>query len=598
MVYSTTGTVVDKKKNPVQTAMGIAAANKTPVVTGAANSPTLGNGGINYASANAPGRQSIVSNQAQIKNDDAYRQSEIARTLAVITNRQNQGQDVSAQQKYLTTNLGYQAPMTQAAANVQAAPAPAAQNNFAIPGSRTEATLGRIDDFINKQSGFQFTKPDAFVYDQNTDPAYQAQLAEAKRNVATQQADTNAGLRATGQGKSSWSETVANQIGTGAMESIANNLVPALMQQAYQRYSDDANRDLQVQQMNYGVGQDAIGNLGNLYGLQNQEYFQNPLQQAQITGTFLPTEARDAINKIDSLKQQAEAKGITAEERSALSKQADFIRNQLTGMGIDASQYGANVSRADAAKVTPGIRTLQGQAMDLSNKQANLNAAATYMDASGKIITPQSDWTGLARQATNPNGQLTLAGRNQLSQEDQRMQDNAFRAEQFAYQKARDAVADSQWGAQFQQNADQFGLNYALQKLQQQDDNAYRDAMLAINQDENSRAWLGLGNGKPPEYNGMTANQVLNALQSQFTIDGAKNPQYYEKDKDGNDVLKPSAKEDLYMMISSYGLPVGQDDQVMLSMGLTQKEIQQFDKKVQEQNDKTSPPVGAVSAGK
>ncbi|WP_339297561.1 hypothetical protein MKY92_21645 [Paenibacillus sp. FSL R5-0623] len=49
------------------------------------------------------------------------------------------------------------------------------------------------------------------------------------------------------------------------MESIANNLVPQLMQQAYQRYNDDANRDLQVQQMNYGVGQDTIGNLGNLY---------------------------------------------------------------------------------------------------------------------------------------------------------------------------------------------------------------------------------------------------------------------------------------------------------------------------------------------
>lgn len=154
--------------------------------------------------------------------------------------------------------------MAQAASNVQSTPV--AQNNFAIPGSRTETTLGRIYDFINNQAGFQFTKPDAFSYDQTTDPAYQAQLAEAKRNVATQQADTNAGLSATDQGKSSSSETVANQIGTGAMESIANNLIAQLMQQAYQRYSDDANRDLQVQQMNYGVGQDAIG---NLYGLQN-----------------------------------------------------------------------------------------------------------------------------------------------------------------------------------------------------------------------------------------------------------------------------------------------------------------------------------------
>ncbi|WP_340018272.1 hypothetical protein [Paenibacillus sp. FSL H3-0457] len=582
MAYETTGTVVTKKKDPIPTAMGVAAANKTPTVTGAANSPTLGNGGINYASANVPGRQGIVSNQAQIKNDDAYRQSEIARTLATITNRQNQGLDISAQTKYLNTNLGYQAPMAPAASNVQAAPA--AQNNFAIPGSRTEATLGRIDNFINNQSGFQFTKPDAFSYDQTTDPAYQAQLAEAKRNVATQQADTNAGLRATGQGKSSWSETVANQIGTGAMESIANNLVPALMQQAYQRYSDDATRDLQVQQMNYGVGQDAIGNLGNLYGLQNQEYFQNPLTEAQVTGNYLPTAAKDAINNLLSLKQQAETKGISAEDRSALSKQADFIRNQLTSMGIDASQYGANVSRSEMAKVNPGIRTLAGQQIDLGNKQANLQAAGMYMDASGKLITPQSDWGGLVRQATNPNGQPTLAGQNQAFNQQQVGIDNQFRAEQFAYAKARDAVADSQWGAQFQQNADQFGMNYAMDELKRQDENAYRNAMTAISQDENSRAWLGLQNAPAAEYNGMTPGQVLGALQSQFVDgDGKFTPPTDSK-----------TKEQIYMQVTGYGLPVGQDDQVLLSMGLTQKDIQDFDKKY----ITTPTPTGANTAGK
>ncbi|KQY87085.1 hypothetical protein ASD24_26785 [Paenibacillus sp. Root52] len=570
MVYTTTGTTTVKKNEPVIGTLGSAASVKIPTVSGAANSPSLGNGGINYATANTAGRQGITANQAQIKNDDAYRQSEIARTLATITNRQNQGLDTSAQTKYLNVNLGYQAPMTQTASNVQANPAPAAQNNFAIPGSRTEATLGRINDFINNQSQFQFTKPEAFSYDQTTDPAYQAQLAEAKRNVVTQQADTNAGLRATGQGKSSWSETVANQIGTGAMESIANNLVPQLMQQANQRYSDDANRNLQVQQMNYGVGQDAIGNLGNLYGLQNQEYFQNPLQEASVTGNYLPTEARDAINKIDSLKQQAETKGITAEDRAALSKQADFIRSQLTAMGIDASQYGANVSRADAAKVRPGIRTLQGQTMDLSNKQANLQAAGMYMDASGKLITPQSDWGGLVRQAANPNGQLTMAGQNQAFNQGQQQWQNNFAVEQFAYSKARDAVADSQWGAQFQQSVDQFGLNYALQELQQRDETAYRNAMLAINQDENSRAWLGMQGAPSSEYNGMSANQVLSALQSQFTD---PNTQKFTPPTDF------ATKDQIYQQVSGFGLPIGQDDQVLLSMGLTQKDIQELDRK-------------------
>ncbi|UPK42457.1 hypothetical protein [Paenibacillus pabuli] len=576
MVVETTGTVV-KKKDPITGTSGVTSSipsvtgtvttSKSPMAQAAAN--VLGNGGINYATANTAGRQGITSNQAQIKNNDAYRQSEIARTLATITNRQQQGLDTSAQTKYLNTNLGYQSPMAQAAASVQASPT-TTQNNFAVPGSRTEATLGKIDNFINNQSQFQFTKPDAFSYDQTVDPAYQAQLAEAKKNVMNQQADTNAGLRATGQGKSSWSETVANQLGNSAMESIANNLVPQLMQQAYQRYTDDANRDLQVQQMNYGVGQDAIGNLGNLYGLQNQEYFQNPLAEAQVTGNYLPTAAKDAINNLLSLKQQAETKGITAEDRATLSKQADFIRNQLTSMGVDASQYGANVNYNTASKSNPGIRTLAGQQVDLGNKQANLAAAGMYMDASGKLITPQNDWGGLVRQATNPNGQLTLAGQNQAFNQGQQQWQNNFAVEQFAYQKARDAVADSQWSAQFEQNATQFGLNYALQQLQQQDDQAYRNAMLGISQDENSRAWLSLGNTKPAEYSGMTPGQVLSALQSQY-IDPAT--EKYAPPKDS------ATKEQIYMQVTGFGLPQGQDDQVLLSMGLTQKDIQDFDKK-------------------
>ncbi|WP_339182915.1 hypothetical protein [Paenibacillus sp. FSL R5-0701] len=596
MAYETTGTVV-KKKDPFAGTGGIASAipsvtgtvttSKSPMAQAAANvksNPALGNGGINYATANTAGRQGIASNQAQIKNNDDYRQSEIARTLATITNRQQQGLDTGAQTKYLNTNLGYQSPMAQAAANVQASGVKPPENH-AVPGSRTEATLGKIDNFINNQSQFQFNRPDAFSYDQNTDPAYQAQLAEAKKNVMNQQADTNAGLRATGQGKSSWSETVANSLGNSAMESIANNLVPQLMQQAYQRYNDDANRDLQVQQMNYGVGQDAIGNLGSLYGLQNQEYFQNPLQEAQVTGNYLPTEARDAINNLLSLKEQAETKGITAEDRSVLSKQADFIRNQLTGMGIDASQYGANVSRSNAAQVNPGIRTLAGQQVDLGNRQANLAAAGMYMDASGRIITPQNDWTGLARQAANPNAPLSLAGQNQAFNQQQVGVDNQFRADQFAYQQARDAIGDSQWTAQFEQNATQFGLNYALQQLQQQDDSLYKQAMLGISQDENSRAWLGLGNTQPAEYSGMNAGQVLSALQAQY-IDPTT--EKYAPPKDS------ATKEQIYQQIAGYGLPQGQDDQVMLSMGLTTKEIQEFDKKY----ITTPTPTGANTAGK
>lgn len=529
MVYETTGTVV-KKKDPVTGTGGVTSSipsvtgtvttSKSPMAQAASN--VLGNGGINYATANAAGRQGITSNQAQIKNNDAFRQSEIARTLATITNRQQQGLDTGAQTKYLNTNLGYQSPMAQAAANVQASGVKPPENH-AVPGSRTEATLGKIDNFINNQSQFQFTKPDAFSYDQTVDPAYQAQLAEAKKNVMNQQADTNAGLRATGQGKSSWSETVANQLGNSAMESIANNLVPQLMQQAYQRYTDDANRDLQVQQMNYGVGQDAIGNLSNQYGLQNQEYFQNPLAEAQVTGNYLPTAAKDAINNLLSLKQQAETKGITAEDRATLSKQADFIRNQLTSMGVDASQYGANVNYNTASQANPGIRTLAGQQVDLGNKQANLAAAGMYMDASGRIITPQNDWTGLARQAANPNTPLSLAGQNQSFNQQQVGLDNQFRDRQQTFNEGQTSwenqFADRQqtfnegqqaWQnsfdvSKFEEDKKRAGLSYALDQQAQK----LREDQFAYDKETNAQTKKDMESAYKSELADMILSQNL-----------------------------------------------------------------------------------------
>ncbi|MNP50000.1 hypothetical protein D3C76_1442270 [compost metagenome] len=109
--------------------------------------------------------------------------------------------------------------------------------------------------------------------------------------------------------------------------------------------------------------------------------------------------------------------------------------------------------------------------------------------------------------------------------------------------------------------------------------------MLGISQDENSRAWLGLGSTQPAEYNGMNANQVLSALQSQY-IDPTT--EKYAAPKDA------ATREQIYQQVAGYGLPQGQDDQVMLSMGLTTKEIQEFDKKYIQPSTGT----GAATAGK
>ncbi|WP_110933251.1 hypothetical protein [Paenibacillus bouchesdurhonensis] len=488
----------------------------------------LGYGGINYGTADKKGKQGIIQNQQNVANSPAYKQSEIDRTLGVIESRKAQGLDTSAQQKYLNVNLGYQAPMVQAASNVTSSP----QATYTPPSSPTQDTLNRMNDFINRQAEFQFTAPDPFVYDQNSDPAYQSQLAEAKRNVESQQRDTNAMLRASGQGMSSWSESVANQIGTNAMASIANNLVPALMQQAYQRYNDDANRSLQVQQLNYGVGQDALGNLTNLYGLQDNEYFQKPITEAQLTGNYLPTEARQAIDQILNLKQQWGASS-NAQDRAEFARQAETLRNQLERMGIDSSLYGANVSYADAARANPGVRTLAGQQLDMQRQGQQF--------------------------------------------------DQQFAQDQFAYQKVRDQIRDEQWKMQFDQDVNQFGLQHALSRQVQLGGLSIDQARLALSADDNARQWAALDwemmNPSGSSRGGLTANQILQSMQSLYTEPVFQDNKGIQEKVGDRITQDPTKREQMFLNVVDAGLSDAETLQILSSLGMTKTEIENYKKK-------------------
>jgi hypothetical protein len=439
------------------------------------------------------------------------------------------------------------------------------------PVTPQQTTLDNINKAIQQQQQYQFKGPETpFSYDQTTDPAYQAQLAEAKRQAEIQQLDTNAQLRGNGQGKSSYSEAVASQIGNNAVSSIANNLVPQLMAAAYQRYNDTENRDLQVQQMNYGVGQDAISNLANQYGIQNQEYFQNPMAEAELTGSYQSQPIKQAIQEIRDLKAQSEAKGITKEQRATNSAKADQIRLFLDSQGVDSRQFGANVNLSAATKnQNQGVRTLQGQQVDLQNRQANLDAALNVANMTGRVVNPQSDWTGLFRQANSGKAPLTMAGQNQNFQQGMQNRQQNFTEDSFmkefnervrstgvqealawaaqnfqeysydrsqtetenqnaisndqwsqtmAYQQVRDQVGDSQWQAQFDEDTRRYGLDYALNQLvtnnqisQSQADSARSDAQLELQQDQFS---YGMASDQDAKSQGKTADAYAPYIES------------------------------------------------------------------------------------
>lgn len=542
---TTTGTTV-----PVATAATLAATPKPAVAKPTVTNTTspLGNGGTNYTVADLAARRSIQANQAQIKTDPSYVQSETQRALQVIQERQAKGLDTSQQQKYLTTNLGYKGATTGTAAAATTTPVTNVQKG--------QSLMDQITQLAQKQST-------EFSYDPNADPAYQAALKRAQANIQSGNAAAQAELNRRGILNSTITSDRMSEIASQQMGQVETEVLPSLMQQAYQQYLN--KQQLEQQQLQN------LTNSAQMYLTEDQRGIDNDFATADRTGYMtMPAEAQSAINSILSLKQQAEAKGVTAADRAKLSAQADGYRAQLLAMGIDPSAYASNVS-SNNISAAQGIRTLAGQQLDLANKQANLDSALQYSNLTGKLLTPQSDWSGYARQAANGDTPLTMAGQAQQFDQSQQLWNNDFALEQFAYQKARDGISDQQWQAQFDENVRQYGLNYALDKLSQENQVAYQQAQLAISQDDNARAWLTYGDSlsQTPSatYSGVTANQAYDSLYTQFV-----------NKETGKIPTDTTTKNQIYQQVMSLGLPDGQDTQVMTMLGLSQTDITKYDK--------------------
>lgn len=354
--------------------------------------------------------------------------------------------------------------------------------------------------------------------------AYEAQaLRDAQRNNRTAQES----LGASGLGRSSILSDRVQRNQQAADEYLDLQVVPQLIA-ANQAREQQALANLgnligllSGQQSVYDTrGQNEFSNSMNVLGYltgEDQRQFDNRVTEAGLTGSYINPEAQSLLRDLLNLKQRAEAPGVTAAERTALSQSADVIRNLLPQYGVDPNSVGANVTYAQASQVQPG-RTLQGQAQDFNQQMAR---------------------------------------------------------EQFAYQKARDAISDQQWRAQFDENARQFGLEYALRDLSERNQQSYREAQIALSQDDNDRQWYALdqelSSSGTPEYNGLTPTQVIDAARQRFAV----------QTNDGRTVVPqdPATQDKIYQYVGSLGLPYGQDDQVMLSLGLSKDTIKSLDKK-------------------
>lgn len=398
----------------------------------------LGNGGADYNQSDAEMKKKIAQNQLSISNP-TFKNNEVTRALQVIKDRESQGLDTSAQNKYLTQNLGYNpsaaSPIKTTSTGIGAAAGAMAGVNTAKSVQNTQQPTqqqnnSQVSQLLSSMMSRVNQPNKEFSYDPNSDPAYQAALQRARANIDAGNSQVQAEMNRRGLLNSTITSDRMGEISASEMGRVEYETLPQLMNQAYQRYQND----LAQQQQNFSN----MGALAQMYSNEDQRGFDNTITEANLTGNYTSPEAKALVQSLLGLKQQAETKGITAQERAGLSSQADGIRAQLQALGIDPAQFAATVNYNSASKVNPGVRTLQGQQMDLANKQANNATAMDWSQLSGQILTPQSDWAGYARQIAAGGNPLTLAGQQQAMSQQQQQ----FSQQQQALQNAW-AIADA-----------------------------------------------------------------------------------------------------------------------------------------------------------
>ena len=378
---------------------------------------------------------------------------------------------------------------------------------------------------------------------------YTAFKAQADRNAQQGIRAAQEALGSSGFGRSTMLGERAQGIQNDANEYLETQVIPQIIANEQARKQQEFSNVMSLleplmSQQGYADNrqQQELQNLYNAYGLisgEQQRGLENARADAALTGTYLTPEQQSAISTLLGLKKQAEQQGITKEQRAELNAQANLVRDRMRVLGLDPTQYGANVSYNAASQYTPG-RTLQGQQLDMQRQQQEFNQG-------------QQQW------------------------------ENNFTLEQFAYQKARDAIADQQWRAKFDEDVRQFGLNYGLQQLREQNDLAYRQATLALSQDDNDRAWAQLdyqmSQPTSAKESGLSPNQFLDSIKAQYTEPVYQTGAGGIQTKIGTQITKdPGKRGDMFLNVVDAGYSDAQTKQILSALGFSKDEIEKYKK--------------------
>lgn len=274
--------------------------------------------------------------------------------------------------------------------------------------------LGMTPDMISQMfSGMQSGAGQ--YYDPSKDPVYQSML-----ELSTKQAD-KAGLSAMesmndrGILNSTVTADRVGQIKQGASDAVLA-AIPGLAGNFDNKQM--ANSQSMQNLLNSVLG---AGQFQQTFAEDNRRFDKNfTLDEAKVSGRYIPEEAQSAINTILEAKEASAKGGITPEQRAANNQRATEARRLLATLGVDISGLDTNVGYNDALKNSYylGRDSLPQQEMDLARTEVMGSQQST--SAQGLIdqilrSKQSSAQGGLTAEQRSYNAQTATNARNQLA---------------------------------------------------------------------------------------------------------------------------------------------------------------------------------------
>lgn len=232
------------------------------------------------------------------------------------------------------------------------------------------------------------SKVNAPQQDVYSTPQYAA--AQAQQQRAAQQGIRSAqeSLGSAGFGRSLAMGETANRVQNDANEYLKLQMVPQIQQQLAAQRQNEINSQMALLNpvFNQLSRQDTLDRNKNadimsvieLLNRNGQQDLTNKLalnqdarSEAGVTGNYLPNGAKDIINQVLGLKQQAEGQGVTSDQMGQYRNQADGLRSQLAQMGVDPNMVGFENDYSQASQNAAnykGNRTLEGQVKDFNQQ--------------------------------------------------------------------------------------------------------------------------------------------------------------------------------------------------------------------------------------